>query len=302
MPKKPSIPKTPLEVFEESQIRFAMLDASPNDVPPKFWKATEIVGDYYDVLGAYVVGGLDSEPRIRVEKTPQGLKLVAPKNRFTEWKEIVEQVWPKFEECYRGFIQHELNMTLDVSFFHWKRFLSSPQRGQASVIKDQNCVIKELDKIYWGLQNKGVNLKAKELWRENPLAPQVGGDERRKRNIVTVKIAGTDIDLTQTEALCLMALREELKNKTEYIRPVHITMRVWPDETLKGKDCLKYYWSNLRKKLDAKVKLPGFEHFLSKHEGYCLGTKNTPWKPPSWFKNIRFPKNLRLPLVVRPNR
>lgn len=133
-------------------------------------------------------------------------------------------------------------------------------------------------------------------------ATGTGGDERQKRNIITIKIEKTDVGLTQTEALCLMALKEELKNRTKYIRPVHITMRVWPDETLKGKNRLKYYWSNLRKKLDARVKLPGFEHFLSKHEGYCLGTKNTPWKPPSWFKNIRFPKNLRLPLVVRPNR
>ncbi|MDO8136800.1 MAG: hypothetical protein Q6354_04085 [Candidatus Brocadiales bacterium] len=133
-------------------------------------------------------------------------------------------------------------------------------------------------------------------------ATGTGRDERQKRNIITIKIEKSDVGLTQTEALCLMALKEELKNRTKYIRPVYITIRVWPDETLKGKNRLKYYWSNLRKKLDAKVKLPGFEHFRSKHEGYCLGTKNTPWKPPSWVKNIRFPKSLRLPPAVKSNR
>lgn len=304
MTKRPSTPKKiPLEAFEDSTILASRIFASCNDVPPKFWKAIEIVDDYYEALGVYVIGNLDSVPRLGIEETPQGLKLVSLKNRVTEWQEAVEQIWPEFEKCYEGFIQPELNTTQHVSFFHWGRFVSYPGRGRASVIKHRRCVIEKLDKIRYDLKDKGVNLKAKELWRENPLAPRSGGDERQKRNIITIKIEKTDVGLTQTEALCLMALQKELKNKTEYIRPVHITMQVWPGETSKGKNRLKYYWFNLRKKLKTKeYTLPGFEHFPSKYEGYCLGTKDTPYKPPVWFKKIRFPKDLRLPPEVRPNR
>lgn len=126
--------------------------------------------------------------------------------------------------------------------------------------------------------------------------------ERQKRNSVRVRIGKEDVTLTRYEALCLMALKKELENRPEYIRTVHILMKVWPGETLKGGNLLKYYWSNLRKKLETKgYKLPGFEHLPSKYEGYCLGTKDTPWKPPAQFKKIRFPQDLKLPPVVKPN-
>lgn len=216
------------------------------------------------------------------------------------WIRKAQELHQEFVKVYDAY-QTELNLPYDSKWdFSYGRLANDPE-GPGGLLR----IIREVGDGFDKLRNRAEIRLEEEQAPPQPgqgEATGTGGDERQKRNIITIKIEKMDVGLTQTEALCLMALKEELKNRTKYIRPVYITMRVWPDETLKGKNRLKYYWSNLRKKLDAKVKLPGFEHFLSRHEGYCLGTKNTPWKPPSWFKNIRFPKNLRLPLVVRPNR
>lgn len=126
--------------------------------------------------------------------------------------------------------------------------------------------------------------------------------KRQRRNSITLKIENEDVELTKTEALCLMALKETIvKKKPEYIRSLYITAKVWPEKAIESKNKFRFAWSCLRKKLGNK-RLPGFQHIPDRHIGHCLGTREASWKPPAWIRKIRFPKDLILPFLVKANR
>jgi hypothetical protein len=118
------------------------------------------------------------------------------------------------------------------------------------------------------------------------------GEKQKRRTSVTVTIGEVDIELTKTEALCLLALVDAVNEKIVYITREIIAERVWPSKRRTVRtDRLKPHWSNLKKKLKGTCSLPDFKMKAIDDgpEEYQLG------KPPTWLKDVVFPRGFRLP-------
>lgn len=115
-------------------------------------------------------------------------------------------------------------------------------------------------------------------------------NERQKRNSLTLKVKSKQVELTEIEALCLQAYQTAQKKGTTHITTDVIVKKVWPDQySFLSKGRIKTHWHNLKKKLGKKgITISDFRmKDINGVRNYQLE------RPPTWLKNIHFPKTLR---------